>query len=170
MTNWKHSCHVRLGIRTEDFKPKFVVPDVLGALQRLAVAWRNELSDLEVVGVTGNVGKSTTKLITAALLPLAAHAQTALDEVMARKQINIAIPTDFPPYGFVSTDLKPQGLDVSMAQLIADSIAQQLDAFAAGNLADRIGEIGQGSFQLRAPALLCGHDVVAGDGHVSSPC
>ena len=31
MTNWKHSCHVRLGVRPEDFKPKFVVADVLAA-------------------------------------------------------------------------------------------------------------------------------------------
>ena len=49
----------------------FVVSDaqgVLGALQHLAVAWREALPGLEVVGVTGNVGKSTTKLITAALL------------------------------------------------------------------------------------------------------
>jgi polar amino acid transport system substrate-binding protein len=55
----------------------------------------------------------------AALLqtPLA-MAQNALDEVLARKVINIAIPTDFPPYGFVSTDLKPQGLDVEMANYI----------------------------------------------------
>ncbi len=30
-------------------------------------------------------------------LPITAQAQTVLDEVMARKQINIAIPTDFPP-------------------------------------------------------------------------
>lgn len=48
-----------------------------------------------------------------------AHAQTALDDVMARKSITIAIPTDFPPYGFVGTDLKPQGLDIDMANLIA---------------------------------------------------
>lgn len=34
-----------------------------------------------------------------------ARAQTALDDVLARKQITIAIPTDFPPYGFVGTDL-----------------------------------------------------------------
>ena len=47
-----------------------------------------------------------------------ATAQNALDEVLARKVINIAIPTDFPPYGFVSTDLKPQGLDVEMANYI----------------------------------------------------
>jgi polar amino acid transport system substrate-binding protein len=53
-----------------------------------------------------------------ALLPLAAQAQTALDEVMAKKTIQIAIPTDFPPYGFVGTDLKPQGLDIDMANYI----------------------------------------------------
>jgi polar amino acid transport system substrate-binding protein len=66
-------------------------------------------------------------LITAALLPLAAHAQTALDDVMARKQINIAIPTDFPPYGFVGTDLKPQGLDIDMANYIGAKLGVKVE-------------------------------------------
>ena len=66
-------------------------------------------------------------LITATLLPLAAHAQTALDDVMARKQINIAIPTDFPPYGFVGTDLKPQGLDVDMANYIGAKLGVKVE-------------------------------------------
>ena len=48
-----------------------------------------------------------------------AQAQAALDNVMARKSIAIAIPTDYPPYGFVGTDMAPQGLDVDMAKLIA---------------------------------------------------
>ena len=62
-----------------------------------------------------NTLPSLLALITAALLPLVAPAQTALDDLMAKKQINIAIPTDFPPYGFVTADLKPQGLDIDMA-------------------------------------------------------
>ena len=52
-------------------------------------------------------------------LSMVASAQITLDEVMAKKQITIAIPTDFPPYGFVGTDLKPQGLDIDMGNLIA---------------------------------------------------
>ena len=56
-----------------------------------------------------------------------AWAQTALDDVMSRKQINIAVPTDFPPYGFVTTDLKPQGLDVDMAALIASKLGVKLE-------------------------------------------
>ncbi|TAG23992.1 MAG: amino acid ABC transporter substrate-binding protein [Burkholderiales bacterium] len=47
-----------------------------------------------------------------------AAAQNALDDIMKGKEIKIAIPTDFPPYGFVGTDLKPQGLDVEMANYI----------------------------------------------------
>ncbi|MGD9835117.1 MAG: transporter substrate-binding domain-containing protein [Piscinibacter sp.] len=54
-----------------------------------------------------------------ALSSALARAQTALDDILAKKQITIAIPTDFPPYGFVGTDLKPQGLDIDMANLIA---------------------------------------------------
>ena len=49
-------------------------------------------------------------------------AQNALDDVMKAKKITIAIPTDFPPYGFVGTDLKPQGLDVDMANYIAQKM------------------------------------------------
>ncbi len=62
-----------------------------------------------------------------ALTPLAAHAQAALDEVMARKSITIAIPTDFPPYGFVGIDLKPQGLDIDMALLIGSKLGVKVD-------------------------------------------
>ena len=49
----------------------------------------------------------------------AACAESALDGVLAKKSIAIAIPTDFPPYGFVGTDMAPQGLDIDTAKLIA---------------------------------------------------
>ncbi len=62
----------------------------------------------------------TLCLVSAGLLAsVGAHAQNALDDVMKTKKITVAIPTDFPPYGFVGTDLKPQGLDVDMANYIA---------------------------------------------------
>lgn len=56
-----------------------------------------------------------------------ATAQTALDDVMKSKSIKIAIPTDFPPYGFVGTDLQPQGLDVDMAKLIAAKLGAKVE-------------------------------------------
>jgi polar amino acid transport system substrate-binding protein len=48
----------------------------------------------------------------------AAQAQTALDSILAKKLILIAVPTDSPPYGFVGTDLQPRGFDVDTANLI----------------------------------------------------
>ena len=59
--------------------------------------------------------------------PFAAQAQTALDDVMAKKLITIAIPTDVPPYGFVGTDLKPQGLDIDMAGYIATKLGVKVE-------------------------------------------
>ena len=58
---------------------------------------------------------------------LPAHAQNALDEVMAKKSITIAIPTDFPPYGFVGTDMAPQGLDIDMARYIAAKLGVKVE-------------------------------------------
>lgn len=57
----------------------------------------------------------------------AVHAQSALDDVMKAKEIKIAIPTDFPPYGFVGTDLKPQGLDIDMANYIAAKLGVKVE-------------------------------------------
>ena len=76
--------------------------------------------------------KPRTFLKAAALLGistfmLAAHAQNALDEVMAKKTILIAVPTDFPPYGFVGTDLAPRGLDVEMANYIGTKLGVKVE-------------------------------------------
>ncbi|MEY2683843.1 MAG: hypothetical protein RJA09_987 [Pseudomonadota bacterium] len=57
---------------------------------------------------------------------VSAHAQSALDDVLRAKTIKIALPTDYPPYGFVGIDLQPQGLDVDMAKLIADKLGVKL--------------------------------------------
>jgi polar amino acid transport system substrate-binding protein len=56
-----------------------------------------------------------------------ASAQSALDDVLKAKEIKIGVPTDFPPYGFVGTDLKPQGLDVDMALYIAQKLGVKAD-------------------------------------------
>ena len=61
----------------------------------------------------------------AALAP--ALAQTALDDVMAKKLILIAVPTDSAPYGFVGTDLAPQGFDVDMANLIGAKLGVKVE-------------------------------------------
>lgn len=70
---------------------------------------------------------STAALAVLASLAVGAHAQNALDKVMASKKITIAIPTDFPPYGFVGTDLAPQGLDIDTARYIADKLGVKVE-------------------------------------------
>jgi polar amino acid transport system substrate-binding protein len=57
----------------------------------------------------------------------AALAQSAMDNIQKTKLIKIAIPTDFPPYGFVGIDLKPQGLDVEMANYIAAKMGVKIE-------------------------------------------
>ncbi|MFN8638191.1 MAG: UDP-N-acetylmuramoyl-tripeptide--D-alanyl-D-alanine ligase [Dehalococcoidia bacterium] len=46
----------------------YLVESVLDALQALGGAWRRQLGDLRVVGITGSVGKTTTRAFTAELL------------------------------------------------------------------------------------------------------
>jgi len=72
-------------------------------------------------------------LISASLATLAlscaglANAQSALDNIQKSKQIKIAIPTDFPPYGFVGIDLQPQGLDIDMANYIGAKLGAKVE-------------------------------------------
>jgi polar amino acid transport system substrate-binding protein len=77
-----------------------------------------------------NPSKRVFSLALAAAAVLGAtgvQAQTALDDIMKAKEIKIAIPTDFPPYGMVGTDLKPQGLDVEMAGYIAQKMGVKVE-------------------------------------------
>ena len=62
-----------------------------------------------------------------ALTGTAVHAQNALDDVLKAKTIKIAIPTDYPPYGFVGIDLQPQGLDIDMANYIATKMGVKIE-------------------------------------------
>jgi len=67
--------------------------------------------------------------VASSLLTLAgaSHAQAALDNIQKTNLIKIAIPTDFPPYGFVGIDLKPQGLDIDMANYIAAKMGVKIE-------------------------------------------
>ncbi|WP_313027206.1 transporter substrate-binding domain-containing protein [Pseudomonas lopnurensis] len=55
-----------------------------------------------------------------------AHAD-ALDDINARGVLKVAVPQDFPPFGSVGPDLKPRGLDIDTAQLLADRLAVKLE-------------------------------------------
>ena len=46
----------------------------------------------------------------------------ALDNIMTAKVIKVAVPQDFAPFGSAGLDLKPQGYDIDMANLIAKAL------------------------------------------------
>jgi polar amino acid transport system substrate-binding protein len=56
-----------------------------------------------------------------------AQQDTSLQAVMAKGRISLGIPTDYPPYGFMGPDFKPTGVDVAVAQLIADKLGVKAD-------------------------------------------
>lgn len=55
-----------------------------------------------------------------------AHAD-ALDAVAKHGVLRVAIPEDYPPFGSVGPDMKPQGYDVDMAALLAKSLKVKLE-------------------------------------------
>ncbi|KPX88253.1 Amino acid ABC transporter, periplasmic amino acid-binding protein [Pseudomonas meliae] len=55
-----------------------------------------------------------------------AHAN-GLDDVVARGTLKVAVPQDFPPFGSVGPDMKPRGLDIDTAQLLADQLKVKLE-------------------------------------------
>jgi polar amino acid transport system substrate-binding protein len=54
-------------------------------------------------------------------------AENALATIMERKLVRIAVPTDYPPYGSVGTDMTPRGYDIDMAALIAAKMGVKLE-------------------------------------------
>ena len=50
-----------------------------------------------------------------------------LGDITERGVLKVAVPQDFPPFGSVGPDLKPRGLDIDTAQLLADKLAVKLE-------------------------------------------
>lgn len=50
----------------------------------------------------------------------------ALDDIVKSGVLKVAVPQDFPPFGSVTSELKPQGLDIDVATLIAKKMGVRL--------------------------------------------
>jgi polar amino acid transport system substrate-binding protein len=86
-----------------------------------------------------------TQLATLLLAPLfalsslvstAAHAD-ALDNITKAGVLKVAVPEDYPPFGSVGPDMKPQGYDIDTAALLAKSLKVKLELVPV-NSANRI--------------------------------
>jgi polar amino acid transport system substrate-binding protein len=67
-------------------------------------------------------------LFALAAMGLSVPAQAdGLDTIMSAKVIKVAVPQDFAPFGSAGLDLKPQGYDIDMANLIAKALGVKAD-------------------------------------------
>ena len=50
-----------------------------------------------------------------------------LQDIQKRGVLRVAVPQDFPPFGSVATDLKPQGYDIDMAEYLAKGMKVKVE-------------------------------------------
>lgn len=62
----------------------------------------------------------------ALLAATGAQAGEALDHILKAKEVRIAVPVDYPPYGSVGPDMAPRGLDIDVANLMAEKLGVKL--------------------------------------------
>ncbi|MCW2248472.1 polar amino acid transport system substrate-binding protein [Azospirillum fermentarium] len=70
-----------------------------------------------VIGVTAG----------AAVMASPAARADALDSIVKQGVLKVAVPQDFPPFGSVGIDMKPQGYDIDAAALIAKDLGVKLE-------------------------------------------
>lgn len=60
-------------------------------------------------------------------IAVSAQASPTLDAIQKRGKVLIAIDTGTPPYGMLNQDMKPEGIDVDMAEKIAKDLGVPLE-------------------------------------------
>jgi len=68
----------------------------------------------------------TATAVAASLVSTAAQADV-LESVQKAGVLKVAVPQDFPPFGSVGSDLKPQGYDIDMAELIGKELGVKVE-------------------------------------------
>lgn len=69
---------------------------------------------------------AASTLFTGLLAAPLAHAD-ALADIKKAGVLRVAVPQDFPPFGSVGPDMKPQGYDIDVATLLAKELAVKLE-------------------------------------------
>ncbi|MFL9865295.1 transporter substrate-binding domain-containing protein [Paraburkholderia fungorum] len=80
-----------------------------------------------------------------------AHADT-LDNIAKAGVLKVAVPEDYPPFGSVGADMKPQGYDIDTAALLAKSMNVKLELVPV-NSANRIPYLQTGKVDLVISSL-----------------
>jgi len=77
---------------------------------------------------------ATAVLGATVLAALPAHAD-ALDDIVKSGVLRVAVPEDFPPFGSVDAEMKPVGVDIEVADLLARKLGLRLELVpvASGN-------------------------------------
>ena len=96
-----------------------------GDFESLAYQSGNEY----VVEITPSQGVAATgtALFASLMLSQAPAQANGLDDIVARGTLKVAVPQDFPPFGSVGPDMKPRGLDIDTAKLLADQLKVKLE-------------------------------------------
>ena len=99
--------------------------------------------------------KRWTALSLFALGLTALHAPAQADQladIQQRGVLRVAVPQDFPPFGSIGPDLKPRGLDIDTAQLMADKLHVKLEVTPV-NSTNRIPFLTTGKVDLVVSSL-----------------
>ncbi|MEC4853662.1 MAG: transporter substrate-binding domain-containing protein [Jaaginema sp. PMC 1079.18] len=90
------------------------------------------LSFFLTVGIAACSGGSS--LVSQSEVPIDVEeaAEIAADEsglatIQSSGKVRIAVPADFPPFGFVSTRMEPIGYDIDMANAIGDGLGVETE-------------------------------------------
>src|ERR1700722_9922667 len=85
--------------------------------------------------------------------PVAATAKDdALDHIIKTGIVRVAVPDNFPPFGDLGPDAKPQGYDIDTATLIAEGLSVKLDLVPVRST-DRIPYLTAGKVDLVVSSL-----------------
>jgi polar amino acid transport system substrate-binding protein len=88
---------------------------------------RNPFAKIRRLAMTQRYSALLAALFASLVLSQAPAHADALEDVVQRGVLKVAVPQDFPPFGSVGPDMKPRGLDIDTAKLLADQLKVKLE-------------------------------------------
>ncbi|MGG6297937.1 transporter substrate-binding domain-containing protein [Leptolyngbya sp. AN02str] len=113
--------------------PKILINTVMVGLASLFVAVgvvscsSGSITSQSVVGDVASAPSSPVAADPAAAPASSTVLGSTLDQILSAGKVRIAVPQDSQPFGFMGADGQPQGYDVDVAKLLAESLEVELE-------------------------------------------